>query len=106
MSPFQMGWPRKRPRRFTFAWKSSRVDFSGSWQVFEEVFFTCPVLDGDSMFMAPANGRKTYTKAKAILRGNHVEDHADIPLENVLTAKEALRLASAKAIAPEKKAIS
>ena len=106
MSPFQMGWPCKRPRRFTFAWKPIRVDFSGSWQEFQDVFFTCPVLDGDSMFMASANDRKTYIKAKAILRGNHFEDHADIPLENALTAKEALRLASAKALAPEKKAIS
>lgn len=106
VSPNLMGWPVKRPRRYTFGYKPGKFHFTGSFEDYLQTFSACPVLLGDSLLLASHSERQAFMRKRAELHGHFFGMQTDIGLDSCLTAAEFQRLQAAKRLVPLKGSVS
>ena len=86
-SPVQLGWPVRRPRRYSFGWLRRDFRFLGSWDDLVATMLNTglPELTADDFLIAPQAERMDYMKRLAQIQGNFfAEDRCFVSLEWVL----------------------
>ncbi|CAE7249186.1 unnamed protein product [Symbiodinium microadriaticum] len=71
-SPLDLGWPVRRPRRYSFGWLKTEFRFLESWDDFAATMFKTdlPELTADDFLLAPKAERLDYMKRLAEIQGH------------------------------------